>query len=199
MSNKDLPIEKTLIILKPDSLKRGLVGKIFQTFENVGLKLLIAKMVRPNAQVIKNHYPGTTEWIEEMGKKTLASFSQSKLDVKKSLGTDHPHKLGQFVYDRLVKYWMEGPIIVSVWEGPHAVEVARKIRGHTIPLLANPGTLHAHFSYDSSPLSSSLDRVVKTFIHTSGNTDEANREIKYWFGDIELKTYQRDIDKLYLK
>lgn len=199
-------IEKTLIIIKPDAVFRALVGVIFETFENVGLKLLSAKMLRPDQQVIKNHYPGTKEWIKEMGEKTLASFKQSGIDVKEKMKTDDPNKLGQFVYDRLIKYWMEGPIIVMVWEGPGAIAVARKLRGHTIPLLADPGTIHAQYSFDSSPLSASLDRVVKTFVHASGTVEEADREIKYWFGrqtsfpEIkEFRSYEREIDKLYLK
>jgi len=190
--------EKTLIIIKPDAVKRGLVGKIIETFESVGLKLMAAKMVKPTADVIKNHYPGTSEWIKEMGGKTLSSFKQSGVDVKEKMGTDDPVKLGQFVYDRLIKYWQEGPIIVMTWEGPDAVQIARKLRGHTIPLLAQTGTLHSDYSFDSSTLSSSLDRVVKTFVHASGSIEEAEREIKYWFKDIEFKDYEREIDLLYL-
>jgi len=194
-----LPIEKTLIIIKPDAVKRGLVGVIFETFENIGLKLMAAKMVKPDAEVIKNHYPGTPEWIAEMGEKTISSFKQSNMDVKTIMGIDNPAKLGQFVYDRLIKYWQEGPIIVMVWQGPHVIEIARKIRGHTIPYLAQTGSIHASYSFDSSVLSVSLNRVVKTFIHASGSIDEANREIKYWFGTLDFKGYERDVDKLYLK
>ncbi len=190
--------ERTLIIIKPDALKRGLVGKIIETFENVGLKLMAAKMLRPDKEVIKNHYPGTSEWIKEMGEKTLTSFKQSGSNVMETFKTEDPNKLGQFVYERLIKYWMEGPIIVMVWQGPNAVTVARKLRGHTIPALADPGTLHAQFSFDSSPLSASLDRVVKTFIHASGSTDEAKREIDYWFGEIDFKEYEREVDSQYL-
>ena len=129
-------IERTLIIIKPDAVKRGLVGKVIETYENVGLKLMAGKMLKPSADVIKNHYPGTPEWIKEMGEKTLASFKQSGVDVREIFKTDDPEKLGQFVYERLIKYWMEGPIIVMVWQGPNAVTVARKLRGHTIPALA---------------------------------------------------------------
>ncbi|MGB9883034.1 MAG: nucleoside-diphosphate kinase [Microgenomates group bacterium] len=191
-------MEQTLIIIKPDAVKRGLVGKIIETFENVGLKLMAAKMVKPSEDVIKNHYPGTKEWLKEIGEKTIMSFKQSGVDVKKKLGTDDPEKLGAFVYERLIKYWQEGPIIVMVWQGPEAVQIARKLRGHTIPLLAQTGTLHAAYSFDNSTLSSSLDRVVKTFVHASGSVDEAQREIKYWFGNTEFKNYKRDIDQLYL-
>lgn len=192
-------MEKTLIIIKPDAVKRGLVGKIIETFENVGLKLLASKMVKPSKDVIKNHYPGTPEWIKEMGEKTLASFKQSGVDIKEKMGTDDPEKLGAFVYERLINYWMEGPIIVMVWEGPEAVQIARKLRGHTIPFLAQIGTLHASYSFDNSILSSSLNRVVKTFVHASGSVEEAEREIKYWFPKVELKNYEREVDKLYLE
>jgi len=192
-------IEQTLIIIKPDAVKRGLIGKIIETFENVGLKLMAAKMLRPDKKVIKNHYPGTSGWIKEMGKKTLSSFKQSGVDIKEKMGTDDPVKLGQFVYDRLIKYWQEGPIIVMTWEGPDAVQIARKLRGHTIPLLAQTRTLHSSYSFDSSTLSSSLDRVVKTFIHASGSVEEAEREIEYWFPKTEFKKYEREVDSLYLK
>ena len=192
-------VERTLIILKPDAVKRGLVGKVIETFESVGLKLMAAKMLKPSADVIKNHYPGTAEWIKEMGEKTLASFKQSGNNVMETFKTEDPNKLGQFIYERLIKYWMEGPIVVMVWAGPNAVTVARKLRGHTIPALAVPGALLAQYSFDSSPLSASLDRVVKTFIHASGSTDEAEREIEYWFKDMKFKDYEREVDQLYLK
>ena len=191
-------MERTLIILKPDAVKRGLIGKVIETFENVGLKLMAGKMLKPSADVIKNHYPGTPAWIKEMGEKTLASFKQSGDDVMKTFKTKDPEKLGQFIYERLIKYWMEGPIFVMVWQGPNAVTVARKLRGHTIPSLAVPGTLLAQYSFDSSPLSASLDRVVKTFIHASGSTDEAEREIKYWFKDEKFTDYEREVDNQYL-
>lgn len=191
--------ERTLIIIKPDAVKRGLIGKTIETFENVGLKLMTAKMLRPSADVIKHHYPGTPEWLKEMGEKTLASFKQFGKDVMKTFKTEDPNKLGQFVYERLIKYWMEGPIVVMVWQGPNAVSVARKLRGHTIPALAEAGTLLGQYSFDSSPLSSSLDRVVKTFVHASGTADEAEREIKYWFKDDKFTDYAREVDDLYLR
>ena len=191
-------MERTLIILKPDAVKRALVGTIIETFENAGLKLMAGKMLRPEADVIKKHYPGTPEWVKEMGGKTLASFKEAGVDVKQKMGTDDPAKLGKFVYDRLIKYWQEGPIIVMVWEGPNAIQIVRKLRGHTIPLLAQSGTLLAQYSFDSSTWSAGLDRVVKTFIHASGSPDEAEREIKYWFPNEKLETYEREVDKLYL-
>ena len=191
-------IEQTLVVIKPDALKRGLVGMVIENLERIGLKLMVAKMVQPKDNVIKKHYPGTKDWINEIGKKTLTGFHKNNLDAKKITGTDDPYQLGQFVYQRLVKYWQEGPIIVMVWQGPHAITIVRKLRGYTIPSLANPGTILAHHSFDSSVLSTKLDRAVKTFVHASGSQSEARREIEYWFGQTKFKNYQREVDNLYL-
>ena len=38
-------MEKTLIIVKPDGVQRGLVGKVIQRIENVGFKVIGLKMI----------------------------------------------------------------------------------------------------------------------------------------------------------
>ncbi len=49
-------MERTLVILKPDSLQRGLVGQIIQRFEQKGLKLVALKMKALNQAVLEKHY-----------------------------------------------------------------------------------------------------------------------------------------------
>ncbi len=48
--------EKTLIIIKPDALNRGLVGEIIKRFENKGLKLVGMKMTQLNNEILREHY-----------------------------------------------------------------------------------------------------------------------------------------------
>ena len=48
--------ERTLILLKPDALQRGLVGRIIQRFEDKGLILCAMKMTVVSEDVIKQHY-----------------------------------------------------------------------------------------------------------------------------------------------
>ncbi|XP_031626068.1 nucleoside diphosphate kinase-like [Contarinia nasturtii] len=48
--------ELTLIILKPDAVQRGLIGKIIQRFEQKGLKLLALKLMMANEELLKEHY-----------------------------------------------------------------------------------------------------------------------------------------------
>jgi len=49
-------IEKTLIILKPCTLQRGLIGEIIQRFERKGLKLAGLKMVQLDDVILSEHY-----------------------------------------------------------------------------------------------------------------------------------------------
>jgi nucleoside-diphosphate kinase len=190
--------ERTLVVVKPDGVKRALVGKITQKFENVGLKLIAVKMVKPTLDQIKGHYPENSEdkeWLKGIGEKTLKTFADLKLDVKEKLGTDDPMELGKQVRDRLVKHWLEGPVIIMVWEGPHAVEVVRKLRGVTTPLQAEPGTILGDFSFDSQLVSNSQNRAMKTFVHATGSPEESNREIEHWFGkDAEFFDYYNRTD-----
>ena len=41
-------IERTLIVFKPDSVQRGIVGEILARFEKAGLKIVGAKMLQPS-------------------------------------------------------------------------------------------------------------------------------------------------------
>ncbi len=176
--------QRTLIVIKPDAIKRALTGIIIKKFENVGLKLVAAKMIKATREQIEGHYPINDEnWVRMLGEKTLKTFSDLKLDVKAKLGTDNPTELGQDVVKKLVAHWSEGPVIIMVWEGPHAIEIARKLRGVTTPLQAEPGSILGDLSFDSQLVSTSIGRAMKTFVHASGEPSEADREIKHWFGE----------------
>ncbi len=49
-------IEQTLILIKPDGVKRGLIGEIIKRFEQRGLKIIAIKMVQPTPEFSKKHY-----------------------------------------------------------------------------------------------------------------------------------------------
>ena len=49
-------MEKTLILLKPDALQRGLVGQILSRFENKGLKIVGLKMMSVSDALVEEHY-----------------------------------------------------------------------------------------------------------------------------------------------
>jgi nucleoside-diphosphate kinase len=49
-------MERTLIILKPDAVQRGLVGQIITRFENKGLQIVAARFMRISPQLAEAHY-----------------------------------------------------------------------------------------------------------------------------------------------
>lgn len=49
-------MEKTLVLLKPDAVQRGLVGEIISRFEKKGLKLVGLKMMALDEAVLREHY-----------------------------------------------------------------------------------------------------------------------------------------------
>ena len=49
-------MERTLIILKPDAVQRGLTGEIIKRFEQRGLKIVAMKMVQVDRKLAEAHY-----------------------------------------------------------------------------------------------------------------------------------------------
>ncbi|MCA9323500.1 nucleoside-diphosphate kinase [Candidatus Saccharibacteria bacterium] len=54
-------MERTLIILKPDALQRGLAGEIIKRFERKGLKILGIKMMTLDSALLAAHYAHLTD------------------------------------------------------------------------------------------------------------------------------------------
>lgn len=49
-------MERTLVLLKPDAVQRGLIGEIIGRLEHRGLKLVGAKLVQVDSSLAENHY-----------------------------------------------------------------------------------------------------------------------------------------------
>ena len=140
-------IERTLVLIKPDGVQRGLTGEILKRFENVGLKIVAMKMI----------------WIdEEFGAKHYS-------DVKV--------RRGEKVFNALLNLITMGPIVAVVFEGIDSVEVVRKICGTTEPKTASPGTIRGDFAHVSFAYSDKVDQAVRNVAHASGTKDDAENEI----------------------
>lgn len=48
--------ERTYIMIKPDGVQRGLIGKILQRFETKGFKLVAMKLCAPGKPIFEQHY-----------------------------------------------------------------------------------------------------------------------------------------------
>ena len=185
-------MEQTLVVLKPDAVARGICGEIISRFEKVGLKMVGCKLIKVSKELAEKHYPKEREeFIRGMGQKTLDNYKALGIDVKKELGTNDNYQIGLMIRQWLIEMITSGPVLAMVWQGPHAVELVRKIAGNTLPLQAAPGTIRGDYSFDSSYLANTGKRAIKNLLHASGNQEEAKYEVSLWFSEKELCQYER--------
>jgi nucleoside-diphosphate kinase len=155
-------VQKTLVVFKPDTIQRGIVGEILTRFERVGLKIVGTKMITPTKEHYHQHY-------EEIGQMIT--------------------RRGQKAFDITLEMMIQGPVIAMVLEGVEAVELVRKLVGTTEPKSALPGTIRGDFSHMSFGYADDANKGIPNLIHASGDPEEAAKEIDHWFSDAELYDY----------
>lgn len=183
--------ELTYVMVKPDGVKRALLGEVIKRIERCGLKIVALEMETPTLEQIDNHYPKTEAWITRLGEKTTRTFEKYGFSVKEKYGTDDKFKIGTLVRGWLMDYMISGPIVKMVVQGVHSVDMVRKIAGPTLPNEAEMGTLRGDFSVDSAISANIEKRGVHNIIHASETPEEASHEIEYWFGKGKLHVYKR--------
>lgn len=151
--------ERTLVVLKPDAVARGLAGRIIQRFEDASLKIIGMKMREMDADFTRKHY------------------------------FDLEERLGPAVYNATAGFMQRGPVIAFVVEGEDAVATVRKIVGSTYPNEAPPGSIRGDFAHQSKAVAVATGKAVANLVHASGKRDEAEYEIGLWFDKTELFDY----------
>jgi nucleoside-diphosphate kinase len=153
-------IERSLVLIKPDGVQRGLIGRILSRFEDAGFKIVGTKMVWVDADFGKKHY------------------------------FDLGERRGEKVLEVMLKFITSGPVLALVFEGINAVENVRKMVGGTEPKTAAPGTIRGDFAHVSFAHADHADKAIENLIHASGNVEEAKMEVVLWFKDEELHSYK---------
>jgi nucleoside-diphosphate kinase len=183
--------EQTLVLVKPDGVKRGLIGEIVRRIEQRGLKIVAIQMFQADKKTLMLHYSDSPENLKAMGEKTLAIYQKHGMNAKKEIGTDAPVKIGKMVHGWITDFMCEGPIVKMVVQGLHAVEMVRKLVGNTMPSQAEMGTVRGDYSVDSAVLANAQKRGIRNLVHASGNIAEADAEINLWFKAGEVHAYKR--------
>jgi len=184
--------ERSLVLIKPDGVQRGLIGEIVTRFEKKGLKIVAMKMVWPTEDMARRHYDQPESAMRLLGERTLASYAEKGVEHKFS----DPIEIARDIQKKLVRYLVTGPVMAMVIDGAHAIQHVRKIRGHTNPLAADVGTITADYTTDSYFVSDIDERVIRNLVHASGTVEEAENEIKIWFDEKEIVDYDLAIEKI---
>ncbi len=159
--------ERTLVLLKPDAVDRGILGEIISRFERVGIKLVGMKLLVSEKDTAEKHYR-----------------------------EDIAERYGQHIREILLNMIMAGPIVAMVWEGIDVVALVRKLVGSSpYPALCAPGTIRGDFAHISKDYAQAKDLAVENLVHASGNPEEAQIEIDIWFKPEELVAYKPGFTK----
>ena len=155
----DTGIERTLVLLKPDAVARGLIGRVLARFEDALLKVVAAKMVLMDADLARRHY----------------------FDLEERFGPD--------VFQLMAGFMESGPVLAVVLEGVDAIACVRKMVGATFPDEAAPGTIRGDYAHQSKAYANANKLAVANLVHASGNAEEAGHEIGVWFSTSEIFEY----------
>lgn len=159
-------MDRTLILLKPDALDRGIVGEIITRFERVGAKIVGLKLLVSEKDTASRHY------TDDLAKRR-----------------------GEKVRRQMIAMLTSGPIIAMVLEGVEIVEVARKMIGATEPKAAAPGTIRGDYAHLSYKYADIKNIGVFNLIHASDSPENAEAEINVWFKPEELVAHKPSYTK----
>lgn len=185
-----IKFERTYCMIKPDGVKRALVGDIIHRFEKVGLKIVAMEMFVPTAEQVRKHYPMSDDaWLSRLGEKSLSGFDNIEATAQEVLGTEDKDVIGRSVAESLVQFMTSGPVVAMVIEGIQAIDMVRKLCGSTLPFKADVGTIRGDYSVDSPSVANAEQRSIHNLIHASENAEEAANEIELWFGEKDIPSY----------
>lgn len=191
MKPPKIKTQRTLVLVKPDGVKRGLVGEVIKRIERRGLKVVALKMAQVDRAHLEKHFPGDPEWMARLGDKGLKTFAEYKLDPEEHMGTSDRVEIGRRVKESLFVYMASGPLVAMVVEGLHAIDMVRKLAGNTLPIFAEMGTIRGDFSVDSPAVANVEGRAIHNIVHASETEAEAENEINLWFRPQEIHSYKR--------
>lgn len=165
--------EQTLVLIKPDGVKRSLIGEIISRYEKAGLKVVKLKMLTAPKEIIKKHYPSDRDYLISLGKKSASSGDQINNFLEQ----------GQKIVNWLRAFIASGKVVAMVLEGEDGIALTRGVTGYTDPESAQKGTIRGDLGEDSILKANREARPVYNLVHASGNLEEAKKEIALWFGE----------------
>jgi nucleoside-diphosphate kinase len=140
-------------------------------------------LIKPDA-VQRGHAGAIISRLEGQGLKIIA-LKMLQIDEALANRLYAVHQ-GKPFFQGLVKFITSSPVIAAVFEGPRAVEVARRSMGETDPAQAAPGTIRGDFGLG----------ITQNAIHGSDSVATAQREISLFFSTGELLSYGRGAESL---
>ena len=151
--------ERCLVLIKPDAVKRGLVGEFLSRFERAGLRIDMIRSFFPSEAMVRSHYFEITNNVVKDA--IVRYFCETK------------YESGGLV-----------PVVVVVLSGTNAIHVCRKLIGATQCSEASPGTIRGDFgteNYVSRDHLPKIQRAIRNLVHASDSERSFEIEYDVWF------------------
>ena len=129
-------------------------------------------LIKPDA-FGKNHTGEILKIYEDAGLKIVAA-KVMQMD-KKIAAIHYAEHVEKPFYPALVEFMTSAPLMALVLGGENAISKVREINGATNPAKAAEGTIRKLFA----------ESVTKNAVHASDSPENAAREIKIFFSEIE--------------
>jgi len=186
-----MSIEKTLVLIKPDGILRGITGEIISRFERVGLKISAIKMIQAKRETLEKHYFKDNEWLTKKGE-----LFKKKLNLPEDT---NPIPVGKQIIEGLIQDMQVSPIIAIVLEGHNAVMTVKRLTGPTNIDEAMPGTIRGDYSHDTFELANRSNRPNLTIVHATDDPEVAQKEIDFWFSPDEIHSYKKPEEEIHYR
>ncbi|HJN85273.1 MAG TPA: nucleoside-diphosphate kinase [Patescibacteria group bacterium] len=105
--------------------------------------------------------------------------------TEKLLDEHYAHIADKPFYPDMKKYMMDTPVVAMILEGIEAIAEVRKLVGSTNPRAADAGTIRADLSMN----------MPSNLVHASDGNEAAADEVKRFFSDEEIFSYEKLTDK----
>lgn len=113
--------ETTLILFKPDCVRKNLSGVILKRLLDQGFRISGMKLVQLNEDVLKEHYAHILDLVID----------------------------GELLFPKLAKFMLSSPVVALALTGPGVITRVRTLLGPTNSQKADKGTIRGDFGTDS--------------------------------------------------
>lgn len=149
-------LSSTFIMLKPDAIERKLEDQIIGIFLHENYHIVRKKEVIVSEKLILKHYEEVIQKVNQ------AYFKEAILKT--------------FVGQKVIA-------LEITKDSDHLVEDVRALVGLTDPAKADEMSIRGKFKDDSLEVAMKEKRTLRNLIHASDSIENAQLEMKLWFGD----------------
>jgi len=161
-----MEMERSLVIVKPDAMQRGLMSEVLGRLERRGLRFAGLKLMQVTRELAEQHYAehkgkpffeGLVSYITSTPV-VVAAVEGPAQEIDKDTGEPRP--------------------------GTGTCAIIRNTVGATNPAAAAPGTIRGDFGLT----------IGRNLVHASDSPASGRREVAIFFDESELISYDRELD-----